>query len=133
MASSSQARIYPLSFQAPYTANGTINAGCAVSYPDADGLVVADASGFFMGIAANSVVLGEEVIVVGFGLADALLAGTVTWGTTPFLKPTTDGKFVAAAANETSLVRAFPDAREGLSGAANDLIRVVIGVGAFHV
>jgi hypothetical protein len=132
MATSAQALILPGAYVAPYTAGGTIGVGCAVGYPDANGVVLADAAGPFMGVAANAVESGEEVFVVGFGPAYVKLAGAVTWATSPFLKPTTDGEFVAASSNETSIARAFPDAREGAVGDNNDLIRAVIGVGAFH-
>ena len=132
MASSAQARILPTAYAEPYTASGTIGLGCAVGYPDASGEVAADASGSFLGVAANAVVAGEVVFVVLSGPADIKIAGTVTWATSPFVKPTTAGEFVAAAANETCQVRAIPAAREGLSAVANDTIRALVGVGAFH-
>lgn len=133
MATSAQALILPGAYAAPYTAGGTIGVGCAVGFPNANGeVVVVTTVAPIMGIAANAVVTGEEVFVVGFGPAYAKLAGTVTWATSPFVVPTTAGEFVAATTNETSQVRAFPDAREGAEGSDNDLIRVVVGVGAFH-
>jgi hypothetical protein len=133
MATSAQALILPGAYAAPYTAGGTIGVGCAVGFPDANGEVaVVTTVAPIMGIAANAVVTGEEVFVVGFGPAYAKLTGAVTWATSPFLVPDAAGEFVAAATNETSQVRAFPDAREGAAGESSDLIRVVVGVGAFH-
>lgn len=132
MATSAQAQILPTAYAAPYTASGTIGFGCAVGYPDASGEVAADTSGSFLGVAANAVVAGEEVFVVLAGPAYIKLAGTVTFGTSPFVKPTTAGEFVAAAVDETCQVRAIPDARQGLDAVANDIIRALVGVGAFH-
>ena len=132
MATSAQAQILPTAYAAPYTASGTIGFGCAVSYPDASGEVAADTSGVFLGVAANAVVAGEEVFVVLAGPAYIKLAGTVTFATGPFVKPTTDGEFEAAAVDVTSQVRAIPDAREGASAVADDIIRALVGVGAFH-
>ena len=132
MATSAQAQILPTAYAAPYTASGTIGFGCAVGYPDASGEVAEDTSGSFLGVAANAVVAGEEVFVVLSGPAYIKLAGTVTWATSPFVKPTTAGKFVAAAVDETSQVRAIPDARQGASAANDDIIRALVGVGAFH-
>ena len=132
MATSAQAQILPTAYAAPYTASGTIGCGCAVGYPDASGEVAEDTSGSFLGVAANAVVAGEEVFVVLSGPAYIKLAGTVTWATSPFVKPTTAGEFVAAAVDETSQVRAIPDARQGASAANDDIIRALVGVGAFH-
>jgi hypothetical protein len=132
MATSAQAQILPTAYAAPYTASGTIGFGCAVGYPDASGEVAEDTSGSFLGVAANAVVAGEEVFVVLSGPAYIKLAGTVTFGTSPFVKPTTAGEFVAAAVDETCQVRAIPDARQGLSAANDDIIRALVGVGAFH-
>ena len=132
MATSAQAQILPTAYAAPYTAAGTIGFGCAVGYPDASGEVAEDTSGSFLGVAANAVVAGEEVFVVLSGPAYIKLAGTVTWATSPFVKPTTAGEFVAAAVDETSQVRAIPDARQGASAANDDIIRALVGVGAFH-
>lgn len=133
MATSAQAQILPTAYAAPYTASGTIGFGCAVGYPDASGEVAEDTSGSFLGVAANAVVAGEEVFVVLSGPAYIKLAGTVTFGTSPFVKPTTAGEFVAAAGDETCQVRAIPDARQGLSAANDDIIRALVGVGAFHL
>lgn len=133
MATSAQAQILPTAYAAPYTASGTIGFGCAVGYPDSSGEVAADTSGSFLGVAANAVTAGEEVFVVLSGPAYIKLAGTVTWATSPFVKPTTAGEFEAAAGDETSQVRAIPDAREGDNAVANDIIRAVVGVGAFHL
>lgn len=132
MATSAQAQILPTAYAAPYTASGTIGFGCAVGYPDASGEVAADTSGSFLGVAANAVVAGEEVFVVLAGPAYVKLAATVTWATSPFVKPTTAGEFVAAAVDETCQVRAIPDARQGASAANDDIIRALVGVGAFH-
>ena len=132
MATSAQAQILPTAYAAPYTAAGTIGFGCAVGYPNSSGEVAAVASGPILGVAANAVSTGEEVFVVLAGPAYIKLAGTVTWATSPFVKPTTDGEFIAAAGDETSQVRAIPDAREGASADDNDLIRALVGVGAFH-
>jgi len=132
MATSAQAQILPTAYAAPYTASGSIGFGCAVSYPDASGEVAAETGALFLGVAANAVSAGEEVFVVLAGPAYVKLAGTVTFATGPFVKPTTAGEFVAAAADETSQVRAIPDARQGLSAAADDIIRALVGVGAFH-
>jgi len=132
MATSAQAQILPTAYAAPYTASGTIGFGCAVGYPDASGEVAADTSGSFLGVSANAVVAGEKVFVVLAGPAFVKLAGTVTWATSPFVKPTTAGEFVAAAVDETCQVRAIPDAREGTSAVDNDIIRALVGVGAFH-
>lgn len=133
MATSAQAQILPTAYAAPYTAAGTIGFGCAVGYPNSSGEVAAVASGPILGVAANAVSTGEEVFVVLAGPAYIKLAGTVTWATSPFVKPTTDGEFIAAAGDETSQVRAIPDAREGASADDNDLIRALVGVGAFHL
>lgn len=133
MATSAQAQILPTAYAAPYTASGTIGFGCAVGYPDASGEVAEDTSGSFLGVAANAVVAGEEVFVVLSGPAYIKLAGTVTWSSSPFVKPTTAGEFVAAAGDETCQVRAIPDARQGLSAANDDIIRALVGVGAFHL
>jgi hypothetical protein len=132
MATSAQAQILPTAYAAPYTASGTIGFGCAVSYPDASGEVAADISGVFLGVAANAVSAGEQVFVVLAGPAYVKIAGTVTFATGPFLKPTTAGEFVAASVDETSQVRSIPDAREGASAANDDIIRALVGVGAFH-
>jgi hypothetical protein len=56
----------------------------------------------------------------------------VTFATGPFVKPTAAGEFEAAAVDVTSQVRAIPDARQGLSAANDDIIRALVGVGAFH-
>lgn len=133
MATSAQAQILPTAYAAPFTAAGTIGFGCAVGYPNSSGEVAAVASGPILGVAANAVSTGEEVFVVLAGPAYIKLAGTVTWATSPFVKPTTDGEFIAAAGDETSQVRAIPDAREGASADDNDLIRALVGVGAFHL
>ena len=133
MATSAQAQILPTAYAAPFTAAGAIGFGCAVGYPNSSGEVAAVASGPILGVAANTVSTGEEVFVVLAGPAYIKLAGTVTWATSPFVKPTTDGEFIAAAGDETSQVRAIPDAREGASADDNDLIRALVGVGAFHL
>jgi hypothetical protein len=132
MATSAQAQILPTAYAAPYTASGTIGFGCAVSYPDASGEVAAETGALFLGVAANAVSAGEEVFVVLAGPAYVKLAGTVTFATGPFLKPTAAGEFEAAAGDETSQVRSIPDARQGLDAANDDIIRALVGVGAFH-
>lgn len=133
MATSAQAQILPTAYAAPYTASGTIGFGCAVGFPDASGEVdVVTAVAPILGVAANAVSAGEEVFVVLAGPAYVKLAGTVTWATSPFVVPTTAGEFVAAAGDETCQVRAIPDARQGLSAANDDIIRALVGVGAFH-
>ena len=133
MATSAQAQILPTAYAAPYTASGTIGFGCAVGYPDASGEVAAVTSEApILGVAANAVVAGEQVFVVLAGPAYIKLAGTVTWATSPFVIPTTAGEFVAAAVDQTCQVRAIPDAREGASAVDNDIIRALVGVGAFH-
>ena len=132
MATSAQAQILPTAYAAPYTASGTIGFGCAVGYPDASGEVAAVTTGPILGVAANAVVAGEEVFVVLSGPAYIKLAGTVTWATSPFVGPTTAGEFDAVAEDVTSQVRAIPDARQGLDAVANDIIRALVGVGAFH-
>ena len=133
MATSAQAQILPTAYAAPYTAAGAIGFGCAVGYPNSSGEVAAVASGPILGVAANAVSTGEEVFVVLAGPAYIKLAGTVTWGTSPFVKPTTAGEFLAATEDQTSQVRAIPDARQGLSAENDDLIRALVGVGAFHL
>ena len=133
MATSAQAQILPTAYAAPYTASGSIGFGCAVSYPDASGEVAAETGALFLGVAANAVSAGEEVFVVLSGPAYMKLAATVTIATSPFVKPTTAGEFVAAAGDETCQVRAIPDARQGLSAANDDIIRALVGVGAFHL
>lgn len=134
MATSAQAQILPTAYAAPYTASGTIGFGCAVGFPDADGEVAVVTTAVpILGVAANAVSAGEEVFVVLAGPAYVKLAGTVTFGTSPFVKPTTAGEFVAAAGDETCQVRAIPDARQGLSAADDDIIRALVGVGAFHL
>lgn len=133
MATSAQAQILPTAYAAPYTAAGAIGFGCAVGYPNSSGEVAAVASGPILGVAANAVSTGEEVFVVLSGPAYIKLAGTVTWATSPFVKPTTDGEFIAATEDQTSQVRAIPDARQGASADDNDLIRALVGVGAFHL
>lgn len=132
MGSSTQPNILSGAYAAPYTTSGAIGLGCAVGYPDADGLVAAATSGNIMGVAASAVDSGGEVYVVLNGPCYVKLAGTVTWGTTPFMAPTTAGEFIAAAANTTSSVRAIPDARNGAAGVDGDLIRAIVSVGAFH-
>ena len=132
MATSAQAQILPTAYAAPYTAAGTIGFGCAVGYPDASGEVLAVTTGPILGVAANAVVAGEEVFVVLSGPAYIKLAGTVTWATSPFVGPTTAGEFDAVAEDVTSQVRAIPDARQGASAANDDIIRALVGVGAFH-
>ena len=133
MATSAQAQILPTAYAAPYTASGTIGFGCAVGYPDASGEVAAVTSEVpILGVAANAVSDGEEVFVVLSGPAYIKLAGTVTWATSPFVGPTTAGEFDAVAEDVTSQVRAIPDARQGLDAVANDIIRALVGVGAFH-
>lgn len=133
MATSAQAQILPTAYAAPYTAAGTIGFGCAVGYPNSSGEVAAVASGPILGVAANAVSTGEEVFVVLAGPAYIKLAGTVTWGTSPFVQPTTGGEFLEALGDVTSQVRAIPDAREGASAENDDLIRALVGVGAFHL
>ena len=132
MATSAQAQILPTAYAAPYTASGTIGFGCAVGYPNSSGEVAAVTSGPILGVAANAVSTGEEVFVVLSGPAYIKLAGTVTWGTSPFVGPTTAGEFIAVVEDVTSQVRAIPDAREGDNAVDNDIIRAVVGVGAFH-
>jgi hypothetical protein len=133
MATSAQAQILPTAYAAPYTAAGTIGFGCAVGFPDASGEVLAVTTGPILGVAANAVSAGEEVFVVLAGPAYIKLAGTVTWATSPFVKPTTAGEFIAATEDQTSQVRAIPDARQGASADNDDLIRALVGVGAFHL
>lgn len=132
MATSAQAQILPTAYAAPYTAAGAIGFGCAVGYPNSSGEVAVVTSGPILGVAANAVSTGEEVFVVLAGPAYIKLAGTVTWATSPFVKPTTAGEFIAATEDQTSQVRAIPDARQGASADDNDLIRALVGVGAFH-
>jgi hypothetical protein len=132
MATSAQAQILPTAYAAPYTAAGTIGLGCAVGYPDASGEVAVVTTGPILGVAANAVSTGEEVFVVLAGPAYIKLAGTVTWGTSPFVQPTTGGEFLEALGDVTSQVRAIPDAREGASAENDDIIRALVGVGAFH-
>lgn len=133
MATSAQAQILPTAYAAPYTAAGAIGFGCAVGYPDASGEVNVVTSGPILGVAANAVSTGEEVFVVLAGPAYIKLAGTVTWATSPFVQPTTAGEFLEALGDVTSQVRAIPDAREGASAENDDLIRALVGVGAFHL
>ena len=133
MAASAQAQILPTAYAAPYTAAGAIGFGCAVGYPNSSGEVAAVASGPILGVAANAVSTGEEVFVVLAGPAYIKLAGTVTWGTSPFVQPTTGGEFLEALGDVTSQVRAIPDARQGASADNDDLIRALVGVGAFHL
>ena len=132
MATSAQAQILPTAYAAPYTAAGTIGFGCAVGYPNSSGEVAVVTTGPILGVAANAVSAGEEVFVVLAGPAYIKLAGTVTWGTSPFVGPTTAGEFDAVAEDVTSQVRAIPDARQGQDAVANDIIRALVGVGAFH-
>lgn len=133
MATSAQAQILPTAYAAPYTAAGTIGFGCAVGYPNSSGEVAVVTTGPILGVAANAVSTGEEVFVVLAGPAYIKLAGTVTWGTSPFVQPTTAGEFLEALGDVTSQVRAIPDARQGASADDNDLIRALVGVGAFHL
>lgn len=134
MATSAQAQILPTAYAAPYTSTGTIGFGCAVGYPDANGEVAVVTSAVpVFGVAANAVVAGEEVFVVLSGPAYVKLAGAVTFATSPFVVPSAAGEFVAAAGNETCQVRAIPDARQGADAVTNDIIRAVVGVGAFHL
>ena len=133
MATSAQAQILPTAYAAPYTAAGAIGFGCAVGYPNSSGEVAVVTTGPILGVAANAVSTGEEVFVVLAGPAYIKLAGTVTWGTSPFVQPTTAGEFLEALGDVTSQVRAIPDARQGASADDNDLIRALVGVGAFHL
>lgn len=134
MATSAQAQILPTAYAAPYTAAGTIGFGCAVGFPDASGEVaVVTTVAPILGVAANAVVAGEEVFVVLAGPAYVKLAGTVTWSSSPFVVPDAAGEFVAAAGDETCQVRAIPDARQGLDAVNDDIIRALVGVGAFHL
>lgn len=133
MATSAQAQILPTAYAAPYTAAGAIGFGCAVGYPNSSGEVAVVTSGPILGVAANAVSTGEEVFVVLAGPAYIKLAGTVTWATSPFVQPTTGGEFLEALGDVTSQVRAIPDAREGASAENDDLIRALVGVGAFHL
>ena len=133
MATSAQAQILPTAYAAPYTAAGTIGFGCAVGYPNSSGEVAVVTTGPILGVAANAVSTGEEVFVVLAGPAYIKLAGTVTWGTSPFVQPTAAGEFLEALGDVTSQVRAIPDARQGASADDNDLIRALVGVGAFHL
>lgn len=133
MATSAQAQILPTAYAAPYTAAGAIGFGCAVGYPNSSGEVAVVTTGPILGVAANAVSTGEEVFVVLAGPAYIKLAGTVTWGTSPFVQPTTAGEFLEALGDVTSQVRAIPDARQGASADTNDLIRALVGVGAFHL
>ena len=133
MASSTQAILLPGSVPQVFTAAGTISIGHAVGYPNASGEVLQLAANTpILGIAATDAVSGEQVTVVTFGPAYAKLDSAVTWATSPMLKVAASGKFEAAAVNVTSMVRCTPDARMGASGSADDLVRVVVGVGAFH-
>lgn len=133
MATSAQAQILPTAYAAPYTAAGTIGFGCAVGFPDASGEVAVVTTAVpILGVAANAVSAGEEVFVVLAGPAYVKLAGTVTWSSSPFVVPGAAGEFVAAAVDDICQVRAIPDARQGLSAANDDIIRALVGVGAFH-
>jgi hypothetical protein len=133
MASSTQAFLLPGSVPQVFTADGTISIGHAVGYPDPDGLVVELTSNTpILGIAATDAVAGEQVTVVTFGPAYAKLDSAVTWATSPMLAVAASGAFEDAAVDVTSMVRCTPDARMGASGSAGDLVRVVVGVGAFH-
>jgi len=132
MASSTQALLLPGSVPQVFTAAGTITTGHAVGYPDVDGAVLELAANDpILGIAATDAVLGENVTVVTFGPAYAKLDSSVTWATSPMLGVAATGKFEGVAAGVTSMVRCTPDARSGASASADDLIRVVVGVGAF--
>ena len=133
MASSTQALLLPGSVPQVFTAAGTISIGHAVGYPNASGEVLQLAANTpILGIAATDAVSGEQVTVVTFGPAYAKLDSTVTWATSPMLAVASSGAFEDAAVDVTSMVRCTPDARMGASGSAYDLVRVVVGVGAFH-
>jgi hypothetical protein len=132
MASSTQAFLLPGSVPQVFTANGTISIGHAVGYPNSNGLVVElTTNDPILGIAATDAVSGEQVTVVTFGPAYAKLDSAVTWATSPMLGVAASGAFEEALAGVTSMVRCTPDARLGASGSADDLVRVVVGVGAF--
>ena len=133
MASSTQAFLLPGSVPQVFTAAGTISIGCAVGYPNASGEVLQLAANApILGIAATDAVSGEQVTVVTFGPAYAKLDSGVTWATTRMLGVAASGKFEGVAVDTTSTVRCTPDARMGASASADDLVRVVVGVGAFH-
>ena len=134
MGSSSQAVILPGAYAENYTVSGAIGFGCAVGYPDSTGKVAVVTSGPYMGVLANGSGCsdGEIGVVVLSGPCDVTVASTLTWATTPFVKPTTAGKFEPAAANNTAIARCIPSANQGATAAANDIVRVVLGVGAFH-
>jgi hypothetical protein len=132
MASSSQAQILPGQTNRPYTATGSIGFGCAVGYPDQDGIVAVTTTGPFLGVAANAVSDGEICFVAVAGPCYVKIGGTVTWATSPYLQPTTDGEFVEALAAANSQVRAIADARQGDGAVDGDVIQALLGVGAFH-
>lgn len=132
MATSSQAQILPNAYPRPYTASGSIDFGCAVGYPDPDGLVSVATTGPFLGIAANAVVDGETCFVALAGPAWVKIGGTVDWATSPYLQPTTGGEFVEALGGITSQVRAIPDARQGDGAVTGDVLEALIAVGAFY-
>jgi hypothetical protein len=132
MASSSQAQILPGQFNRPYTASGSIGFGCAVGYPDQDGIVAVTTTGPFLGVAANAVSDGEICFVALGGPCYVKIGGTVTWTNSPYLEPTTDGEFIEAAAAANSQARAIPDARQGDGAVDGDVIQALLGVGALH-
>jgi hypothetical protein len=132
MASSSQAQILPGQYNKPYTATGSIGFGCAVGYPDSDGIVAVTTSGPFLGVAANAVSDGEICFVAVAGPAKLKIGGTVDWSTSPYLKPTTDGEFVEALAGDNSQVRAIADARQGDGAVDGDIIEALVAVGALY-
>lgn len=132
MATSSQAQILPGQYNRPYTATGTINFGCAVGYPDPDGIVAVATSGPFLGIAANAVVDGETCFVAVAGPAIVKIGGTVDFLTSPYLQPTAGGEFIEALGGVNSQVRAIADARQGSGAVVGEVIEALIAVGAFY-
>jgi hypothetical protein len=132
MATSAQAQILPNAYPRPYTASGSINFGCAVGYPDSDGIVTVATTGPFLGVAANAVVDGETCFVVLSGPAWVKIGGTVDWSTSPYLQPTTGGEFIEALAGDNSQARAIPDARQGDGAVTGDVLEALIAVGAFY-
>ena len=132
MASSTQAFLLPGSVPQVFTAAGTISLGCAVGYPDANGEVLQLAANDpLLGIAATDATIGEQVTVVVFGPAYAKMDAAVTWATSPMLGVAASGEFEESLAGVTSMVRCTPDVRMGASASAGDLVKVVVGVGAF--
>lgn len=132
MATSSQALVLNNWGNQVYTAAGTILTGHAVGYPDASGNVLQLATNDpILGIAATDAVIGQEVVVCTAGPCYAKLDAPVTWLTSPMLGVAASGAFEEALQGTTAMVRCTPDARMGASAAAGDLVRVIVGVGAY--